>query len=115
MLCHLPRGWKIELALFVALSIRSLEQITQRSSSPDGDSCLFPMLAPIMQEMATLTEGLQVACPVVCRIVIQMSSGQDHLGPLKQALIVLVVDPVDHPPPIIPPDVMLGIKPTTIA
>ncbi len=73
------------------------------------------MLLPVMAEMAALTERLQIARPVVGRIVIHMRRRQDHLGLPELSPIVTKINPVDRPALSVPPDLLVRIEPAPIA
>jgi len=38
------------------------------------------MFVAVVQHVAALTEGLEIALPIVAGVVVEMSGGQEHFG-----------------------------------
>jgi hypothetical protein len=65
--CGIPSIWR---------SIAAQEQISGGIATPVGHPALSAMIRPVVQNVATLAKALEIAQPVVGRIVIQMRGSQ---------------------------------------
>ncbi len=78
-----------------------------------GKPPLRQMVRPVVDHMATLTKALQVAKPVITRIVIEMRRGQHDTGvPYPRCLDH--VGPTRCPSAVVAPSVPIGIEPASI-
>src|SRR5215217_1369594 len=60
------------------LVIPTLVEVAEGSAPEQGEPAAAPMLRPVVQHVAALTERLQVRGSVVGWVVIEMRAGEDH-------------------------------------
>jgi hypothetical protein len=93
--------------------VEAQEQISAGIATPVGHPALGAMIRRVVQDVATLTKALEVAQPVVGRIVIQVRSSQHDAcatsGDQRQE-----IRPARPSPAAVAPGLSDGIKPSPI-
>jgi hypothetical protein len=102
-----------DLRQCTAGGIGTEEQIPERPPQQICDPSSGQMVRSIMNHVAALAETLQVALPVVARIMIEMRRRQDDAG-LSERHRILDIRPSRWPAPTITPRVARGVEPATI-
>ena len=108
----LKSGIKLELTCLNSEVIHPFEKVSDRQTSSERQPPLRQMIHAIMQQMAALAQRPKIAHPVDRGVVVQMRSGQNHLGlsGLKQSDEIRRRDGVS---PFIEPVPRLWILPPT--
>src|SRR5258706_5126882 len=89
------------------------EQIAERPAQQVGDTPPCQVVWAVMDQMAALAEALEVAQPIISRIVVKMGGGQHDTG-LSYPYCLRDIRPVGRSAAVIAPGVLRGIEPATI-
>jgi len=62
------------------------EQVAQRLAHPVGEPAPAAMFVAVMQHVAALAEGLEVATAVIAGVVVEVGGSQEHFGRERRCL-----------------------------
>ena len=93
---------------------RAEEQITKRAAQQVSDPPLRHMVWPVANHVAALAKALQIAPPIIARVVIQMRCRQYDAGLSHLRRVLDEIRPPRRPAVAIAPSMTGGIEPTPI-
>src|SRR5271154_138601 len=91
-------------------AVRTEEQIAKCAPQQIGNPPLRQVVRAIVDHVAALAQALEIALPVVARVVVKVCGGQDHTG-LPRLRRLHEVGPAGGPAAAIAPTMTGSIKP----
>ena len=96
-------------------AIETQKKVSDGLAPAQGDPTPPAVLFAVVQQMAPLAQGLQIAQPVVARIMVQMGRREHDPRGAKRDLLAHSDEAGQSPPASIPPGLVVRIPPSTIA